>query len=144
MPIIPFFIFFSSFALYRLLISIRNKKVLAILSILVAIFVLNAVSFLNPLGITAPNYAETYYAIAKNFVARSYSQHAHHYYQLAIQEDPKNISAINDLGVLFLNEGDYLAARQYFERALKIDPEAEKPKLNLQLCQNLTMKNQKK
>ena len=45
--------------------------------------------------------------------------------------NPKHAVALSDLGFAKLNEGDYDAARQYFEQALKVDPVNRYAMINL-------------
>ncbi len=105
--------------------------------------ILNAASWLNPLHLTRPTIYETYYALAKNYSAMGNIPRAKQYYLYTLQGDPRNLSALNDFGVLLLNEGNYSEALMYFKKALEINPRAIKPQQNLNLCQEIIEKNRK-
>jgi tetratricopeptide (TPR) repeat protein len=44
--------------------------------------------------------------------------------------DPDNLGALNNLGVLFKNRGDYATAAQIFDQALAIDPKSSEIRMN--------------
>lgn len=137
MPIVPFLIIFASWALYNLHSSVKNKQWVPVIFTLTTLCFLNLISFFNPLGISAPTYHETYYAIGKNFAERGIIPGAIDYYNRAIKINPRNLSVWNDLGLLYLNTGNYDRALKHFDKALSIDKNARKTQLNYQLCQKL-------
>ena len=143
MPIIPFIIVFSAYSVYCLYDSLKNKKSALAVFIVFLIAILNLVSFLNPLKITTPSVAETYFAIAKNYQAWGRYDKAIDYYSYTLKLNPQNVSAYNDLGVLLMNLKNYKKALEYFEKALSIDKNALKPQLNYQLCRQLMSEEKK-
>jgi tetratricopeptide (TPR) repeat protein len=44
--------------------------------------------------------------------------------------DPENLGALNNLGVLFKNKGDYATASEIFDKALMIDPTSSEIRMN--------------
>ncbi|MDP2939201.1 MAG: glycosyltransferase family 39 protein [Candidatus Omnitrophota bacterium] len=143
MPILPFIIIFYSYAIYSLFESFKNKKTALSLFIILSVCLLNLVSFFNPLKVTYPSLAETYFAIAKNYHSRGNINEAVDFYSRTIHLNPRHISAYNDLGVLFLNLEDYEKALSCFEKALSIDKNTIKPQLNYKLCQELMSEKKK-
>jgi len=143
MPVVPFLIIFSAYAISRLYESLKNKKLVSALFIVILLCLINILSLFNPLKIASPDISEVYFATAKNYNMRGMRGKAVEYYLYAIELNPRNISAYNDLGVLFLNLKKYDTALVYFEKALSIDINAIKPRLNYQLCRELMSKNKK-
>jgi len=52
-------------------------------------------------------------------------------YLEALERDPNNKFAHNNLGVVYMQKGQYAKAAQHFERVLAIDPSYDKAMLNL-------------
>ncbi|GEM_PF-1949720 len=52
-------------------------------------------------------------------------------YQKAVQLDPYNALAHNNLGICLLNEKQYYQAAQEFDSAMKLAPQAAEPQFNL-------------
>lgn len=143
-PVLPIIIIFSAYAIFQLHTDLRRQRWFHALLTIAALCLLNAVSFANPLEIKPPDHSQTYYAIAKNFHARGMPQEAINYYERALNLNPRNVSAWNDLGVVFLNLKDCARATVYFEKALSINRNALRPRLNYQLCQELMSETREK
>jgi tetratricopeptide (TPR) repeat protein len=136
-PSIPFTIVFVGIAIQYLFTLISNRKYKTLLIILTAIVLLNFISYFNFLGIQTPNVSETYYAIAKNYAARSQFHKAIGFFQATLKVNPKNQSAYNDLGIVYMNQGEYAQAMQNFKSAMELDPATPYPRLNIEICQKL-------
>ncbi len=54
------------------------------------------------------------------------------YYTQALKMDPRNAVVLNNLGVLFLNDGKYAQAADYFRQALTINPRDKNTQENLE------------
>ena len=56
---------------------------------------------------------------------------AHHEYQLALKESPKDAQLLNDVGMHFLQKEDWSQAERYFRAALKQDDKHPRASTNL-------------
>jgi tetratricopeptide (TPR) repeat protein len=135
MGLTPFVIVFSAYAVTQFYNMYTEKRFKALGLNMFMFGVLIVLSAWNPLKLTLPDVSETFYAIGKNFDGRQNALMAERYYTAAIQIDPQNISAYNELGVLYMNRKNYDRAVEYFKKAISLDPEAAYPRLNLELCQ---------
>jgi len=133
MGVIPFLVIFAAAAIYQLFDALRKKQTVGV-AMIGLIVVLYLISFYNPLGNRHPDASETYYAIAKNYVARLQYQKAEEYFLRTIDLNPENLSAHNDLGVMLMNLGEHERALTYFRNAMKIDATVLYPKLNYEIC----------
>lgn len=135
MGLMPFVLAFSAYVIVGFYHMYKDKefKTLGLNLFLLGVLVL--MSFCNPLRLTLPDVSEAFYAIARNFDARRNMVMAERYYLASIQIDPGNLSAYNELGVLYLNQKRCGQAIGYFKKAIELDPEAVYPKMNLELCQ---------
>lgn len=143
-PVMPFVVIFSSYALYRLYGHLYRREWSWALGIVAMLCVLNTASFMNPLQVELPDASQTYYAIAKNYDARNMYDNAIAFYLRCLQRNPRNIAAYNDLGLLCMNLKRYDAALMYFDAALSIDPHSCKTIMNYKLCQELKEKAEKR
>jgi uncharacterized membrane protein len=134
MPNIPLTIVFAAVTIVYLFSAIRSGRKGLALAFVGGLFVLNLAADYNPLRLTVPDVSETYYAIAKNYATRSRDSDAIDYFKWAIEVNPRNISAHNDLGVLLMNLQNYEEALSYFEKAMAIDSSAPYPRLNAERC----------
>jgi len=75
--------------------------------------------------------AKAFYDRARHLFKSSRSQEAKKVYQEALGIDPGHVDTLNNLGVLFLNDKDYLAAQISFEKAIRLKPGYVDPYYNL-------------
>ncbi|MFH1686841.1 MAG: tetratricopeptide repeat protein [bacterium] len=69
---------------------------------------------------------EAYFALGR-------SQQAGEVFELILQTDPNHKEALNNLGVMAHQAGQYDQARAYFSRALKVDPHFEECLANMRI-----------
>ncbi|MBN1164027.1 MAG: tetratricopeptide repeat protein [Candidatus Krumholzibacteriota bacterium] len=67
--------------------------------------------------------ADLYFQLGVAFHESSQSDSAIHYYQLALEQDPRSFKALVNAGVLYDEGGDYYSAVESFSRAIKIKPD---------------------
>jgi len=53
------------------------------------------------------------------------------YYQKALMLDPEHVSALNNIGVIYIQEGNYSAGKQSLENAVRLKPAYADPYYNL-------------
>jgi len=56
---------------------------------------------------------------------------ARRFYQETLKVDPGYVDALNNLGVIYLHDEEYLAARLNFEKAIRLKPEYAEPYYNM-------------
>ncbi len=137
MPAMPFVMIFSAFCLLTLCADIRRKNWKTVGLALCLIGLTSLLASFIPLGLRDPGRAETYYAIGKNFRMRRNNREAEKMYRLSLALNPAGMSVLNDLGVVFMEEGRYEKALRCFERASFLDPQAVRPRKNIELCRRL-------
>jgi len=64
--------------------------------------------------------AKTFYNKARHFHKRGRLQDAKGLYQNTLRLDPGYVDALNNLGVIYINDKDYLAAQSSFEKAIRL------------------------
>lgn len=76
-------------------------------------------------------HAEDYYERARHFHKVSRLEHARMSYQKALMLDPGHVCALNNLGVLYIQQGNYVDAQRSLEDAIQQKPEYVDPYYNL-------------
>ncbi len=138
LPLISSLIIFSALTFYCLYKNIRYKRISYIILIILIFITLYKISQWNPLKIILPNESETYYLIATHYYnLRRDNNKAIEYYIRSIESDPKNITALNDIGVVYLRMGNCNKALVFFEQALQIDKDNSFIKKNYLKCKDL-------
>ena len=64
-------------------------------------------------------------------------------YEAVLEKSPRMISALNNLGTVYMKQGDASRARVFFEKAIRIDPTYVDPFYNL-ACLHSTQKDVKR
>jgi len=88
----------------------------------------------SPPPASAPKHrvdAEALYRVAKNHHKNGRLKPARVFYEKALRADPGNVTALNNLGVILMTEGDYSGARSKFEKAIRLNPGYVDPCYNL-------------
>jgi tetratricopeptide (TPR) repeat protein len=80
---------------------------------------------------TAVEKARESYSRAKVFHSRGRLNQAKRLYQKTLETDPGYVDALNNLGVIFIQEGNYPAAQRHFEKAMRLKPAYAEPFYNL-------------
>jgi len=75
--------------------------------------------------------AEALYQEGKTHHRNGRLSEAKTFYEKALRADPGCVVALNNLGVIHMNERDYLAAQIRFEKAIRLKPEYVDPCYNL-------------
>jgi len=75
--------------------------------------------------------AQDIYARAQRFQKAGRSREARNLYRKAIRLDPDNVRALNNIGVTFLQERNFINARKSFENAMRLQPDYVDPYYNL-------------
>jgi len=143
MPNMPLTIVFAALTIVYLFSALRRGRKALALALLGGLFVLNLAADCNPLRLTVPDVSETYYAVAKNYSRGSRHSEAIDYFKRALEINPRNISAHNDLGVLLMDLKKYEEAMSHFEKALEIDSSALYPRVNAERCRKRMLADKK-
>ncbi|MBN1832921.1 MAG: tetratricopeptide repeat protein [Deltaproteobacteria bacterium] len=75
--------------------------------------------------------AQTLYERAELFRQQGRLKDARRFYEETLKLDPRHVDALNNLGVVYLQEKDYSAAQRQFEAIIRIEPEDADPFYNL-------------
>jgi tetratricopeptide (TPR) repeat protein len=73
-------------------------------------------------GIESMKSANDFYGKARFFHKNGNLSDAKLYYQKALILDPEYVSALNNLGVIYIQEGNYLAGEKSLEEAIRLKP----------------------
>ena len=80
---------------------------------------------------SAPDDATTLYSQALALQKEGRLQDARKLYETALERSPRLVSALNNLGAIYIKEKNYVAARRVLEKAIRIDPGYVDPYYNL-------------
>ena len=81
--------------------------------------------------ITAPADIKQMYDRARAFQKIGRLNHAKRLYQELLNTNPDFVDALNNLGVIWMHEKNYTAARENFEKAVRLEPKNVDPQYNL-------------
>jgi Tfp pilus assembly protein PilF len=81
--------------------------------------------------LSIPSKARNEYSDARNDLRHQKVDSALRHLEKAVQIAPRFLEALNYLGVLAYQRNDYTAAIDYFRKALKLEPDAYEPLVNL-------------
>jgi len=116
----PLIIIFSSYSFSYILEAIKKRNLRQFICVASAVLVLYGCVKWNPIDIVWPSKSEMHYVIGLSFDFYRDHDRAEEYYLKAIAEDPGNISALNYLGELYLDTGEYQKAISRFEQAVDV------------------------
>ncbi|MCG6879921.1 MAG: tetratricopeptide repeat protein [Deltaproteobacteria bacterium] len=96
----------------------------------------------GPSGTAVPAPLAGQKPVGSNIIAETYQKaralhrdgrlpDAAEWYEKVISIDPGHVEALNNRGVLYLQEKDYASARRYFEKAIRLKPDYVDPYYNL-------------
>jgi tetratricopeptide (TPR) repeat protein len=131
LPVLPFLVILSSFAILRAYEFIRkgSLKKLFLSSILFLLFFLLTNS--NFYNLSKTNFAQAYYGLGNLYLKKGEFQKAKEQYLLALKEDPDLRRAHLNLGNIYFHERNYSRAEEEFLEELKFHPQQEKAYNNL-------------
>ena len=137
LPVIPFLIIFSSFAIYWLvsqLIRGQLKSVLPFLIMSVPFFILTNT---NAYHLTLENFASSYFSLGNVYLKKGDPERALAEYNRALEKDAYPVRVHLNKGIVFFRLGDYQKAEEEFLRELEVDPQDEKAHNNLSVLYRL-------
>ena len=131
LPVLPFLIVFSSFALIQLFEYLKGssfKKLFLSMALLVLFFFFyNS----NLYHLDKTNFAQSYFSLGNLFLKKGNLQDAEEKYVLALKENPLLQRAHLNLGNIYFHQKDYSLAEKEFLEELKANPRQEKAHNNL-------------
>ncbi|HVP37206.1 MAG TPA: tetratricopeptide repeat protein [Terriglobales bacterium] len=131
LPVLPFLIILSSFALVELLGFLKMnsfKKLFLCLALLILFFFLCNSNFYH---LDKKNFAQSYFSLGNLFLKKGNLERAEEEYALALKENPSLQRAHLNLGNIYFRQKDYAQAEQEFLEELKLNPRQEKAYNNL-------------
>jgi tetratricopeptide (TPR) repeat protein len=75
--------------------------------------------------------AKDFYERALRLQKSGRSREARSFYRKVLALDPRNVNAVNNIGVTFLQERNFTEARKSFEAAMRLQPDYVDPQYNL-------------
>ena len=118
--LMPLLVLFAVYTLAAAAESVRRREWVALTTMICAVTLLYGGVRWNPLDIRWPSLSEMYYAIGVNFEYFGDYGKAEEYFVKALEVDPENLSAINDLGAVNMQTGQFARAAENFQRALRL------------------------
>jgi tetratricopeptide (TPR) repeat protein len=137
LPVLPFLIIFSSFALIQFYEFTRRgsfkKLFFALILFLLFFFLINS----NFYHLSKTNFAQAYYSLGNLYLKKGELQKAKEQYLLALKEDPYLRRAHLNLGNIYFRERNYSRAEEEFLEELKLHPRQEKAYNNLSVLSRI-------
>jgi len=131
LPVLPFLLIFSSFALIQVFEFIRRgsfkKLSLALIFFLLFFFLTNS----NFYRLEKGNFAQAYFSLGNLFLKNGDFQKSKKQYLLALKENPSLQRAHLNLGNIYFRERNYPLAEKEFLEELRFYPQQEKAYNNL-------------
>ncbi|MFH0931606.1 MAG: tetratricopeptide repeat protein [Candidatus Zixiibacteriota bacterium] len=137
LPVLPFLIIFSSFAIIQLYEFIRRgsfKKLFFALILFLLFFFLTNSNFYH---LSKTNFAQAYFSLGNLYLKKGELQKAKEQYLLALKEDPYLRRAHLNLGNIYFRERNYSSAEEEFLEELKLHPRQEKAYNNLSVLSRI-------
>jgi len=131
LPVLPFLIVLSSFALIQLFGYLKGssfKKFFLSMALFLLFFFLSNSNFYH---LDKANFAQSYFSLGNLFLKKGNLQDARAEYLLALKENPSLQRAHLNLGNIYFHQKDYSQAEKEFLEELKVYPRQEKAYNNL-------------
>ena len=131
LPVLPFLIVLSSFALIQLFGYLKGssfKKFFLSMALFLLFFFLSNSNFYH---LDKANFAQSYFSLGNLFLKKGNLQDARAEYLLALKENPSLQRAHLNLGNIYFHQKDYSRAEKEFQEELKANPRQEKAYNNL-------------
>lgn len=136
LPVIPFLIIFSSFAIYwigsKLIKGKRGSLKIFLLFLIPSLILVNS----NLYGLEVGDFSQAHFSLGNVYLKRGDLEKALKEYDLAIQIAPLSRARLNR-GIIFFKKGDLNLAKKEFLEELKIDPDNQKVYNNLSVIYRL-------
>jgi tetratricopeptide (TPR) repeat protein len=116
----PFLLVFSGYFVYWIIQKISEQEQGKITFFLTAFFIVLSLTAIPVNNITKTNLGDTYSNLAEKFEESGDKKAAEKYYLMAIQADPNNPMPKSGLAKIFLEEGKYDEAIDYYREAIRI------------------------
>lgn len=131
LPVLPFLIIFSSFALLQVIgfagKGLAKKLTLSLILFFLFCFLANS----NLYRLDKENFAQAHFSLGNLFLRKGELQKAEDQYLLALKLDPWVKRAHLNLGNIYFSEGNYTLAEKEFSEEIKLYPQYEKAYNNL-------------
>jgi tetratricopeptide (TPR) repeat protein len=131
LPVLPFLVIFSSFAVlqvYEFIRGISIKKLSGASILFLLFFLLTNSNFYH---LSKINFAQDYYSLGNLYFKKGELPKAKEQFLLALKEDPDLRRAHLNLGNIYFRERNYSRTEEEFLEELKLHPEQEKAHNNL-------------
>jgi len=130
-PMIPFFILFGVYAVYRFIDFLKRKKIKNVILFLFIFLLLAVESNHNILGIKPKRVkAEDYLMIGNAYLKENNLAAAYMEYKKSVIADSTFARGYNNLGLIDTRRQKYATAAKYFQKAIQFNPEVVESYIN--------------
>jgi len=140
LPVIPFVIIFSSFAVYWVIQQLIRRKSKSLVMFLVIFAPFLILTNTNIYRLSTENFASSYFSLGNVFLKKGDLKKALEEYDKALEKGSYPVRVHLNRGIIFFRLGDYEKAEQEFSRELEVDPDDERAYNNLSVLYRLQEK----
>ena len=137
LPVIPFLIIFTSFAVYWMIRHLVERKLKSLL-IFIAVFIpFLILTNSNLYRLSTENFSSSHFSLGNVFLKEGDLESALKEYDKALGKGSYPVRVHLNRGIIFFRLGDYEKAEQEFKKELTIDPQDERAYNNLSVLYRL-------
>lgn len=137
LPVTPFLIIFSAFAIYWLVHQVIRGKLKSLLIFLVIFIPFFILTNSNVYHLSVENFASSYFSLGNIYLKKGDLRRALEEYNEALGKDAYPVRVHLNKGIVFFRLRDYQKAEQEFLKELEVDPQDEKAYNNLSVLYRL-------
>jgi tetratricopeptide (TPR) repeat protein len=131
LPVIPFLIIFSAFALVWLWEKVSQKEIRSLALFFLLLFPFLILSNSNAYHLSIGDFSQAHFSLGNVYLKASKLDQALNEYDVALERNPYLPRAHLNKGIIFLRKNEYAKAEEEFRHELEIKPDEDKAYNNL-------------